>query len=72
MYTLKDYNNEPIIGSFYQSELQRIRTNENTVYKIEKVLRRRVRNGKTELFVKWLGWSDKFCSWILESQAKDV
>ena len=31
MYTLKDYDNEPILGTFYQNELQRVRVEDGTV-----------------------------------------
>jgi hypothetical protein len=34
---------------------------------VERVLRRRVRNGRTELLVKWLDWPATFNSWILET-----
>lgn len=72
LYTLKDYDNEPILGTFYQEELQKVRVNNNTVYKVEKVLRRRMRNNRREVMVKWLGWPNKFNSWILQSQLKKL
>jgi hypothetical protein len=30
------------------------------------------RNGPREVFVKWLGWSKKFNSWILEEDIADI
>jgi Chromo (CHRromatin Organisation MOdifier) domain len=49
---------------FYAEELQPINV-KDAVYKIEKVLRKRkLKNGKTQLFVKWLGWDDTHNSWI--------
>jgi transposase InsO family protein len=59
-YGLTDYSDEPIKGKFYSVELQKV-TKE--VFRIEKVLRTRKRAGKTEYYVKWLGYSDKFNSW---------
>ena len=65
MYTLKDLNNENIEGTFYTEELQKV-VQDNS-FEIEKVLRTRKVKGVKQLFVKWLGYSDKFNSWILES-----
>ena len=71
VYTLKDYNNEPILGYFSEGEMQKAFVNEDTVYKIENILKTRKRRGRTEVLVKWLGWPSKFNSWILQSQVKD-
>ena len=71
VYTLKDYNNDPILGYFYEGEMQKAFVNEDTVYKIENILKSRKRRGRKEVLVKWLGWPSKFNSWILESQVKD-
>ena len=54
---LKDLNGEEIKGSFYEQELQKT-TQE--MFRIEKVIRRK---GDKSL-VKWVGYSDKFNSWI--------
>jgi transposase InsO family protein len=59
-YGIADYSGEPIKGKFYAQELQKV---EKDVYRVEKVLKTRKRGGKTEYFVKWLGYSDKFNSW---------
>ena len=67
-YTLKDYSNDEVKGQFYESEIKKIDADENKVYKIEKVLRRRKRNGQQELFVKFQGWPNKFNSWIVEPE----
>ena len=64
VYRLKDYNNEPITGTFYESELQKIVVDKETPYKIEKVLSNRARKGKREMYVKFLGWPEKFNAWI--------
>ena len=63
VYKLKDYDGEQLQGTFYEQELQRaIKTDD--LYQIEKVLRTRKRRGKTEYFVKWFGYPDKFNSWV--------
>ena len=68
VYKLKDRNNEPINGIFYENELQKIIVDKDKVYKISKVLKKRQRNNRTEMFVNWLGWPDKFNSWIVKDQ----
>jgi hypothetical protein len=42
------------------------------LFRGEKILRKRRRNGPREVFVKWLGWSKKFNSWILEEDIADI
>ena len=63
-YRLKDWNNEPIEGTFYTEELQEVLVDENTTYRIEKIVSRRTRNGIKEVQVKWFLWPKKFNSWI--------
>ena len=41
--------------------------NNDDVYRVEKILRKRKRKGIVEYFVKWKGYPDKFNSWIAES-----
>ena len=53
VYTLKDYNNDPILGYFYEGEMQKAFVNEDTFYKIESVKSRK-RRGHKEVLVKWL------------------
>ena len=60
-YKLNDLEGETVIGSFYKQDLQKSTQN---VYFIEKILKRRVRNGVKEVYVKWSGYSDRFNQWI--------
>lgn len=72
IYFLSDWEGESITGSFYESELQKVRVDDKTEYKIEKVLRKRKRNGKEEVLVRWMGWAPKHDSWISGEQVKDL
>ncbi len=63
-YKLKDTKNEAVVGTFYEPELQSAK---QTTFRIEKVLRRRTKNGKREIYVKWLGYSSAFNQWIPET-----
>jgi IS30 family transposase len=61
-YHIDEYDGSPIIGSFYEQELQK--TDLTDTFLVEKVLKTRKHKGKNESFVKWLGWDDKYNSWI--------
>lgn len=64
-YTVQSMNkNDVIEGGFYAEELQLVRSD---TFKIEKVVKRRIRNKKREVLVKWLGFDSKHNSWIPES-----
>lgn len=67
VYQLKDFSDEPIDGTFYQPELQKANKEADTIWKIEKILKKRKRNGLKEALVRWLGWPKKFDSWVPES-----
>ena len=63
---------EPIQGTFYTSELQKVIKDEQTIWRIDKILRKRKRSGKNEVLVRWLGWPKKFDSWVLEKDIKET
>jgi hypothetical protein len=67
MYTLKDYNNENIAGSFYEQELLKVNDKLKNQWFVESILKKRTRKGIKEVLVKWNGYSDKFNSWEPES-----
>ena len=71
-YKIVDLQGEEIEGTFLEPELQKVSVSEDTVYKIEKVIKRRGKGKRAEAFVKWEGYSDKFNSWIPATQIKDV
>ena len=64
IYRLKDYLNEDIKGTFYQSELQKVELRESDVFKVEKILKTKGRGRNKQYFVKWLHWPSKFNTWI--------
>ena len=61
---VSDENKDPIVGSFYPEELQKVKITNNTVYRIEKILKTRRGKNQTEYLVKWLGYPPSFNSWI--------
>lgn len=64
VYKLKDQMGEIIDGVFYEPELQKIESSATDLHIVEKVLKTRKRDGKTEYFVKWRGYPEKFNSWV--------
>ena len=62
-YAVKDYNSEPIKGSFYSSELQLV-DKSSGIFPIEKIVRQRRSQGRIQYLVKYLGYSSLFNSWI--------
>ena len=69
-YELEDIDGERIDGFFYNEELalvERSRVDKEREFKIERVIKTRGRGVKKQLFVKWLGYPDKFNSWIKAS-----
>ena len=66
MYKLEDLMGEPVIGSLYAEELQRVPApDESSLFVVEKVLRRRnTREGKCQSFVKFRGYPEKFNRWV--------
>ena len=71
IYSLKDWNGEKLEGTFYQQELQKVKVDENGLFKIEKILKRRRRNGRRQVFVKWQRWGKRFNSWIDEDEVRE-
>lgn len=68
MYKIKDEQNDPIIGTFYEKELQKVIVPEDKLYKIEKVIRTRKRRGVKEYLVKFQGYPAKFNAWVTDIQ----
>jgi hypothetical protein len=67
-YRIKDLQDESVVGSFYERELQKA----NQEVYIFEVIRRRTKNGIKEVYVKWRGYPDKFNQWIPESDVQDL
>lgn len=57
-YIIEDQRKQPILGSFYEQELQKVKY--PNLYLVEKVLKKK----GNKLYVKWLGLNDSENSWI--------
>ena len=56
-YKIRDLADEPIVGSFYEQQMQRTT---QTTFRFEIVLRKRI----GQALVKWAGYPEKFNSWV--------
>ena len=61
-YLLDEYDGTPIEGGFYEPEL--LKTKLTDIFDVEKVIKTKTEKGKKYQYVKWLGWPDKYNSWI--------
>jgi Chromo (CHRromatin Organisation MOdifier) domain len=62
VYRIKDLNNEILQGVFYEHELQKIIKTDD-VYKIDHIIRKRIKNGRKEYLIRWLGFGPDFDTW---------
>ena len=70
-YEIKDWNNNPIGGSFYQGELQRVQVDDDAEYDIEKVIKKRTQGEQKQYLIKWKGWPNSFNSQINANQMEE-
>ena len=64
-YRIRDLLDEPIVGTFYEQQLQKT---SQTKFRIEKVLRKR----PGQSLVKWKGYPTKFNSWVQTSDLEKL
>ena len=70
VYTVKDSNKEPLTGTFYEFELQKVTQPE--FYTVEKVLKEKGSGENKEYYVKWKGYPSSVNSWINASDVVNV
>jgi hypothetical protein len=61
-YLLNDYQGTPILGGFYEPELQKSKVGD--IYFIEKIIKR----SGPKMLVKWLGFDDTHNTWIRSTE----
>lgn len=70
VYRIKSMTNEPIVGTFYEEELQLVSLRADDVFIIERVIKTRIKNKKEQSLIKWLGYETE--SWIDSDQIENV
>jgi hypothetical protein len=71
-YKVADFSNDVLVGTFYGQELQKVYKNQDALWIIEKVLRKRKRGGVHEYLVKYEGWPNKFNSWVRKEDIHNI
>jgi hypothetical protein len=65
IYILEDWSKQPVIGTFYEEELQSVDVDLRGYWKVEKIIRDvTMRNGKKKYLVKWRGYPHSMNSWV--------
>ena len=72
VYRVRDFMDEPVKGTWYQEDLQKVRKDKDKLWLVENIVKRRTRKGVAEALVKWQGWPDKFNSWEPVSQLIEI
>ncbi len=69
-YRIKDFDDKVIEGTFYEQEFQKSKQVEENIFRVEKMLRTRTKNGRKEVLVKWAGYKDP--TWESEKNIIDL
>lgn len=74
IYKLADLQGEDIEGFFYPEELSAVHKErvQEQEFKIDKILRTKGKGKKKQHFVSWVGYPEKFNSWIPASDLKNI
>ena len=59
-----NYYGTKLKRKFYMPELTKVQVDENTMYRIEKKYKERMRDGKKEILVKFIGFPEKY--WVTD------
>jgi hypothetical protein len=70
VYSLSDWEGQPISGVFYAEEIQKCVATENQLFRIEEIIKEKGRGQNKILYVKWLGYSARYNSWVRASDLK--
>ena len=63
MYKVEEFGGTPVKGTFYAEDLQKVTVDDDMLWRVEKVLKRR----RGQMLVRWKGWPAKYDSWIKAS-----
>jgi hypothetical protein len=72
VYYLKNYAGENVDGTFYSSEITPVKFDPDALFKIDKVLKSRVKDGVEEKYVQYEGWPSTYNEWIAASRVKNL
>lgn len=65
-YRIKEWDGEPVRGTFYNEDLQKVTIPDGHVFRIDKIVKRK----KNQVLVRWKGWPDKYDTWMSQKDIK--
>lgn len=71
LYKITDLNNESIQGYVKEQEMIPVDKNEESLWYIEKILKKRKVKGKLQYLVRWEGFPKSFDSWVDATQVQE-
>lgn len=71
-YKVKNDKNEGINGSFTDNELQKVIIDQNTSYRIEKILTKRLKDGVKQVKIRWQNYDASYDSWVDEEEVEKL
>ena len=66
-YKVSEWDGTPIKGTFYEQDLQKVQADDDSLFRVEKILKRK----KGQVLVRWKGWPSKYDSWIPADNGKN-
>ena len=67
------YLNDRIINAtYYENELQEITQDDQFIFRVDKILRKRGQGDQRECLIRWLGYPPEFDSWVKENTLQDI
>ena len=65
-YKVSEWDGTPIKGTFYEQDLQKVQADDDSLFRVEKILKRK----KGQVLVRWKGCPSKYDSWIPADNGK--
>ena len=72
IFFLREFNGDPIVGGFYEQEIQKIIITPNKFYKIEKILNSKKIGNRKMVYVKFKYWPTSYNMWLPYGQVKKL
>jgi hypothetical protein len=69
-YAVEDLRGVRRRGRLYAEQMQRVH-NPDSIYKVEKIIKRRTRRRVKQALVRWLGYGPEFDTWLPETDVAD-
>lgn len=67
-YKIQEWDGTPVEGTFYGPDLQKVTVNDDDLFRVEKILKRK----GTKVLIRWKGWQKKYDAWIERSSLRSL